>query len=140
MYVFSVNFDCLVKWFLRRKCFKTYTQFLLFPDNLPFEKNLEFYFDNLYFLPIRIGLMYQVQLNKAQWFWKKKSKMWKVHWRTTDDGRQMIRKAISSILIKCSTIFCHIENQTNLLLISKNMLLTIDSICSATFCIKCFVS
>lgn len=64
--------------------------------------------------------------------------------RLTDDGQQMIRKAISSIyiLIKSSTISCHIEkNIKNLLKISKNIFLTIDSVlfCNILYTMFCLI-
>ena len=57
----------LDQWFWRRRFFKVFDLFLLFPNNLPFEKGVALHLNNLE-SPLPKNALCQVWLKLAQWF------------------------------------------------------------------------
>ena len=90
----------LAQWFLRRFLNDT-TLFLHFRDYLPFDGGLVLHLNKLEFNSPKDDL-YQVWLNLAQWFWRRRWKCEKFTTpTTTTDNRQiLIRKAHLSLQLR----------------------------------------
>jgi hypothetical protein len=61
----------LAKWFWRRRFLNDTTPFLHFCDYLPFKEDLALYLNKLEF-PSSKDNLYQVSLNLAYWFWRRR--------------------------------------------------------------------
>ena len=61
----------LAQWFWRRRSFKVFNVFLLFPNNLSFEKSIALHLNKLESSLLRDTLC-QVKLKSAWWFWRRR--------------------------------------------------------------------
>ena len=92
----------LAQWFWRRRFLNFINLYNLFSNYLPLEKGGALHL-NKFESPSLIDTLCQVWLKLAQWFWRRRLKMWKVYDNDNDDGQILIRKAYLSLRLRCQS-------------------------------------